>query len=199
MSCILQVKKYNSGGISREKYDFPGRWLPSGAWLKLAAYAGGKSTGLHERILDQSPFAPAGPARLVKVLGGGSVSVLAVGLGGGFGSPDARCWSGRSRHMSTLGSSNSRRIWTVFRHKTTRTTTRVSDRPTWCRHYDEWKRAHDEAEVLTARNSDLPEDWSRKDLARLEALTQNYGEAADRMWDEAPETENWTSAHIKCR
>lgn len=49
-----------------------------------------------------------------------------------------------------------------------------------------------------AKNSELTEDWSAEDLARLEELTRTYGEASARMWEEAPETENWTSAHIKC-
>ena len=91
-----------------------------------------------------------------------------------------------------------RRFRSAFRLLITRTKTEESDRPTWCRHYDEWKRAYDEAEALTARNSDRTEDWSREDLARLAELTRTYGEAAGRMWDEAPESENWTSTHIKC-
>ena len=53
-------------------------------------------------------------------------------------------------------------------------------------------------EALTARNSDRTKDGSPEDHARLQELTRTYGEAAGRMWDEAPETENWTSAHIKC-
>ena len=72
----------------------------------------------------------------------------------------------------------------------TRTKTEESDRPTWCRHYDEWKRAYEEANALTTRNSDRTEDWSREDLARLAELTRTYGEAAGRMWDEAPESED---------
>ena len=91
-----------------------------------------------------------------------------------------------------------RRFRAAFRHLMTRTKTEESDRPTWCRHYDEWKRAYEEANALTARNSDRTEDWSREDLARLAELTRTYGEAAGRMWDEAPESEDWTSAHIKC-
>ena len=91
-----------------------------------------------------------------------------------------------------------RRFRTAFRRLMTRTKTEEPDRPTWCRHYDEWKRAHDEAEALTARNSDRAEDWSREDLARLQELIRIRGDAAGRMWDEAPESENWTSAHIKC-
>ena len=91
-----------------------------------------------------------------------------------------------------------RRFRSAFRHLMTRTKTKESDRPTWCRHYDEWKQAHEELETLTARNSDRADDWSREDLARLEQLTRIRGEAAGRMWGEAPESENWTSAHIKC-
>ena len=91
-----------------------------------------------------------------------------------------------------------RRLGAVFRHLMTRSKAKKSDRPTWCRHYDEWKRGHDETEALMARNSDRTEDWSREDLARLQELTQTYGEAADRMWNEAHESENWTSARIKC-
>ncbi|WP_420443803.1 hypothetical protein [Candidatus Poriferisodalis sp.] len=75
---------------------------------------------------------------------------------------------------------------------------RKPDRPSWCRHYDEWKRAYDESEALMARNSKHTADWSPEDLLRLEELTKVYGEAAIRMWDEAPESENWASAHIKC-
>ena len=55
-----------------------------------------------------------------------------------------------------------------------------------------------EFEALTARNSDRAEDWSREDLARLEELTRIRVEAAGRIWGEALEFENWTSAHIKC-
>ena len=102
-------------------------------------------------------------------------------------------------HPSTSETPISRTFRTAFRPMTTSTKTRESDRPTWCRHYDEWKRAFDETELLTARNSDRTEDWSPEDLARLAELTRTYGEAARRMWDEAPESENWTSAHIKCR
>jgi hypothetical protein len=80
-----------------------------------------------------------------------------------------------------------------------RTKTRESARPTWCRHYDEWKRAYDEPEALMTRNSDRTEDWSPEDLTQLAELTRAYGQAAGRMWDEAPESENWNSAHIKCR
>ena len=80
----------------------------------------------------------------------------------------------------------------------TRTKTKESDRPTWCCHYDEWKQAHEDLETLTSRNSDRAEDWSREDLARLQELNRIRGEAAGRMWGEAPESENWTSAHIKC-
>ena len=80
----------------------------------------------------------------------------------------------------------------------TRTKAEESDRPPSCRHYDEWKRAHEELEALTTRNSDRTEDWSREDLARLEDLARIRDEAAGRMWDEAPESENWTSARIKC-
>lgn len=91
-----------------------------------------------------------------------------------------------------------RRFEAAFRHLMNRTKTEKSDRPTWCRHYDEWKRAYEEANALTTRNSDRTEDWSREDLARLKELTRTYAEAAGRMWDEAPESENWTSAQIKC-
>ena len=101
-------------------------------------------------------------------------------------------------HLSTSDTRTWRRFRTAFRHLMTRTKTEESDRPTWCRHYDEWKRAYDEAEAFMARNSGRAEDWSREDLARLEELTRTYGEAAGRMWGEAPESENWTSAHIKC-
>ena len=86
----------------------------------------------------------------------------------------------------------------MFRHLMTRTKTAESHRPTWCRHYDEWKRAQEELDALTARNSDRAEDWSPEDLARLAELIRIRGEAAGRMWDEAPESENWTSVHIKC-
>ena len=88
---------------------------------------------------------------------------------------------------------------TAIGHMMARTKARESDRPTWCHHYDEWKRAHDESEALMARNSDRTEDWSPEDLARLAELTRTFGEAARRMWNEAPESENWTSVHIKCR
>lgn len=91
-----------------------------------------------------------------------------------------------------------RRFLAAFRRQMTKTKTEESDRPTWCRHYDEWKRAHEELVALTARNSDRAEDWSREDLARLTELTRIRGEAAGRLWGEAPESENWTSAHIKC-
>ena len=91
-----------------------------------------------------------------------------------------------------------RRFRTAFRHLMTRSKTKESDRPMWCRHYDEWKQAHEALETLTARNTDRVEDWTREDLAQLEELTRIRGEAAGRMWDEAPESEIWASAHIKC-
>lgn len=103
-----------------------------------------------------------------------------------------------SGNLSDSDSRRWRRLRTAFRHLMTRTRTTESDRPMWCRHYDEWKRAYDETEALMARNSDRTEDWSREDLARLAELTRIYGEAAGRMWGEAPESEDWTSAHIKC-
>ena len=104
-----------------------------------------------------------------------------------------------TRHLNTPGSRTSRRLRTATGHMMARTKARESDRPTWCRHYDEWKRAHDESEALMARNSDRTEDWSPEDLARLAELTRTFGEAARWMWNEAPESENWTSVHIKCR
>ena len=91
-----------------------------------------------------------------------------------------------------------RRFLAAFRRLITKTKMEESDRPTWCRHYDEWKRAHQELVALAARNSDRAEDWSREDLARLTELTRIRGEAAGRLWGEAAESENWTSAHIKC-
>ncbi len=102
-------------------------------------------------------------------------------------------------HLNTSGSRTSRMLRTAIGHMMARTKARESDRPTWCHHYDEWKRAHDESEALMARNSDRTEDWSPEDLARLAELTRTFGEAARRMWNEAPESENWTSVHIKCR
>ena len=101
-------------------------------------------------------------------------------------------------NLSDSDTRSRRRFRTAVRHLTTRTKTDEPDRPTWCRHYDEWKRAHDEAEALTARNSDRTEDWAREDLARLQELIRIRGEAAGRLWNEAPKSENWTSAHIKC-
>ena len=73
-----------------------------------------------------------------------------------------------------------------------------SDRPSWCRHYDEWKRAADEIEALEARNTEFTADWTKEDLERLAELINARGSAAYRMWDEAPESENWESAHLKC-
>ena len=102
-------------------------------------------------------------------------------------------------HLNTSGTRTSRELRTAIGHIMTRTEARESDRPTWCRHYDEWKQAFDESEALMARNSDRTEDWSPEDLARLAELTRTFGEAARRMWDEASDSENWTSAHIKCR
>ena len=102
-------------------------------------------------------------------------------------------------HPNTSDTSTSRKFRTASRHMAPKTKTREPDRPTWCRHYDEWKRAYDEVEALTARNSDRSEDWSPEDLARLAELIRTFGQAARRMWDEAPESETWTSAHIKCR
>ena len=102
-------------------------------------------------------------------------------------------------YLSTSAIPPSRKFRVAFRHATTSAKIRESDRPMWCRHYDEWKLAYDEAEALKARNSDTTESWSREDLARLAELTQTFGAAARRMWDEAPDSEDWTSAHIKCR
>ena len=104
----------------------------------------------------------------------------------------------KTGNLSDADSRGWRRLRSEFMHLMSRTKTRQSDRPTWCRHYDDWKRAYEEANALTARNSDRTEDWSREDLERLEELTRTYAEAAGRMWDEAPDSENWTSAHIKC-
>ncbi len=73
-----------------------------------------------------------------------------------------------------------------------------SERPSWCRHYDEWKRAADEIEALEARNTEFTADWTKEDLKRLEELIDERGNAAYRMWDKAPESENWESAHLKC-
>ena len=101
-------------------------------------------------------------------------------------------------NLSDSGARGWRRFRGAFLHLMNKTKTEESDRPTWCCHYDEWKRAYEEANALKARNSDFTEDWSREDLARLEELTRLFAEAAGRMWDEAPESENWTSAHIKC-
>ena len=107
--------------------------------------------------------------------------------------PDAQLGGTTEVHETENLSTSDTRTWRRFR-----TNPEESDRPTWCRHYDEWKRAYEEANALMARNSDRAEDWSPEDLARLAELTRTYGEAAGRMWDEAPESENWTSAHIKC-
>ena len=49
-----------------------------------------------------------------------------------------------------------------------------------------------------ARKSSRTGDWSREDLARLAELTRTGGEAAGRMRYEAPEPENWISAHVRC-
>ena len=73
-----------------------------------------------------------------------------------------------------------------------------SGRPSWCRHYDEWKRAADEIEALEDRNTEFTADWTQEDLKRLEELINARCNAAYRMWDEAPESENWESAHLKC-
>ena len=61
-------------------------------------------------------------------------------------------------HLSTSDTRTLRRFRAAFRHLITRTKTEESDRPTWCRHYDEWKRAYDEAEAVMARNSDRVPD-----------------------------------------
>jgi len=73
-----------------------------------------------------------------------------------------------------------------------------SGRPSWCRHYDDWKRAADELEALEARNTEFTADWANEDLKRRDALIEACGDAADQMWNEAPESENWESAHLKC-
>lgn len=75
---------------------------------------------------------------------------------------------------------------------------RQARRPSWCRHYDEWQRAYYESEELTIRNGNATDDWSQEDLQQLYELTNQYTAAAGRMWDEAPDSENWDSAHIKC-
>ena len=81
---------------------------------------------------------------------------------------------------------------------TSKSKSQKSGRPSWCRHYDEWKRAAGELEALQAQNTEFIADWTKEDLARLDKLIQARGEAANRMWDEAPESETWTSAHLKC-
>ena len=73
-----------------------------------------------------------------------------------------------------------------------------TDRPSWCRHFDEWKRAADEINGLEARNTEFTADRTKEDLKRLQELIEARGEAAYRMWDKAPESETWTSAHLKC-
>lgn len=75
---------------------------------------------------------------------------------------------------------------------------RQARRPSWCKHYDEWQRAYRESEELTARNGNATADWSQEDQLLLYELTNQYTAAAGRMWDEAPDSENWDSAHIKC-
>ena len=81
---------------------------------------------------------------------------------------------------------------------TSRRRSKKSDRPSWCLHYDEWKRADDEIRALESRNTDFTADWAEEDLRRLEELISARGEAAYRMWEKAPESENWESARIKC-
>lgn len=74
-----------------------------------------------------------------------------------------------------------------------------STRPAWCRHYDAWERAFDEAERLKARNSEFTADWSEYDLLLLEGFTDEFISAANQMWATAPASEDWSSAHRKCR
>lgn len=77
-------------------------------------------------------------------------------------------------------------------------TSRSPIRPAWCRHYDAWERAFDEAERLKARNSEFTADWSEYDLRLLEGFTDEFVTAAHRMWSAAPASENWQTAHRKC-
>ncbi|MDE0613413.1 MAG: hypothetical protein OXI32_03260 [bacterium] len=115
--------------------------------------------------------------------------------------PEARLGGTGAPETGNPGGSDAcgrRRLRAGFRNLLSRAMPGESDRPTWCCHFDEWKRAFEEAEALKARNSDRTEDWSREDLVRLEELTSAFAQAAGRMWDEAPESENWASAHIKC-
>lgn len=81
---------------------------------------------------------------------------------------------------------------------TPRRRSKKSDRPSWCLHYDEWKRADDEIKALESRNTICTTDWTQEDLRRLAELIDARGEASGRMWGEAPDSENWDSARIKC-
>lgn len=81
---------------------------------------------------------------------------------------------------------------------TSRRRSKKSVRPSWCLHYDEWKRANDEIKALESRNTDFTADWTQEDLRRLAELIDARGEAAGRMWDEAPDSESWDSARLKC-
>ena len=120
-----------------------------------------------------------------------------------------RC-SGRLRHVRAV---RPRAMWlgnTVGFRETWRVTSRMlketknagsdpaSTRPAWCLHYDVWKRAYDASEELKAANSEFTADWTREDLGTFARLTTEFGEAAFRMREDAPDSETWESAHFRC-
>ena len=78
------------------------------------------------------------------------------------------------------------------------TTATSSQRPSWCRHYDEWERANTEAERIAAQYGDVAAEWPADELKRWSDLVEAYADAARRMWAEAPDEARWDTAEAVC-
>ena len=58
-----------------------------------------------------------------------------------------------------------------------------SSRPSWCRHYDAWKRAVDEQDDIAARYGSKVTAWPSGVLDEFDAAMEAQFEAADVLWD----------------
>lgn len=93
---------------------------------------------------------------------------------------------------------------TTVRSTTRPTTSATATRPTapsgpsWCVHAE-----HLEAELilqerLMARHGDQTADWPSDDLGRFISSIDAQGQAAGRLWDQAPESYNWADVRREC-
>ena len=84
---------------------------------------------------------------------------------------------------------------------TTTATTRAPApaRPSWCVHAEKIDAELALQERLIAQHGDQTADWPAGDLERFARSIDAQGEAAGRLWDQAPESHRWADVRRECR